>query len=72
MTKQSYRDLHFLYIKEGIIMGCRVGQISAYGSWASYPDVSTSIRKEAEELTSSYRSLICEYYAYNAENGADY
>ena len=52
--------------------GRRVGQISAYGSWTTFPSVSSSIRREAEDLTSSYRSQICEYYAYNAENGADY
>lgn len=52
--------------------GRRIGQISAYGSWTSTPDVSSSIRKEAEELTSMYSSTICEYYAYNAENGADF
>lgn len=52
--------------------GSRIGQISAYGVWTKTPDVSSSIRKEAEQLTSQYSSTICEYYAYNAEYGADY
>ncbi len=52
--------------------GRRIGQISAYGSWASTPDVSSSIRREAESLTSSYSSEIRSIYEYNRENGADY
>ena len=52
--------------------GRRIGQINVYGSWASSPDVSSSIRREAESLTSSYSSTISEYYAYNRENGSDY
>jgi hypothetical protein len=52
--------------------GRRIGQISAYGSWTRTPDVSSSIRKEAEELTSLYSSEIIDCYDYNRINGADY
>ncbi len=52
--------------------GRRIGQISAYGSWTSCPDVSSSIRKEAEELTDRYSSMIISTYDYNRENGSDY
>ena len=52
--------------------GRRIGQISPYGSWTSYPDVSSSIRKEAEALTSTYASDIVSCYEYNRENGSDY
>jgi len=52
--------------------GRRIGQISAYGSWTSRPDVSSSIRKEAEDLTSSYCSQIISTYEYNRSNGSDY
>ena len=50
--------------------GRRIGQISAYGSWSSTPDVSASIRREAEDLTSRYRSEIEDTYNWNRENGA--
>ena len=52
--------------------GSRIGQISASGSWASYPstDASSSIIKEAESLTRQYRSDIISGYCHNAENGA--
>ena len=50
----------------------RIGQISVYGTWASIPDVSASIRREAEELTSEYRSEIESAYNWNRENGAGY
>ncbi|MBP5674716.1 hypothetical protein J6W91_00085 [Candidatus Saccharibacteria bacterium] len=54
--------------------GRRIGQISYDGYWTTYPstDASSSIIKEAERLTSQYRSEIIEYYNYNKENGADY
>lgn len=52
--------------------GRRIGQISAWGQWASTPDVSTSVRKEAEELTARYSSEICESYEHNALYGSDY
>ena len=52
--------------------GRRIGQISVWGDWASTPDVSSAIRKEAEQLTSLYSSEISEYYRYNAEYGSDY
>ncbi len=54
--------------------GKRIGQISASGSWTSYPstDANSKIIKEAEQLTSQYRPTIIEYYNYNKENGADY
>ena len=52
--------------------GRRIGQISAYGDWTTYPDVSSSIRREAESLTSSYSSTIREYYEHNRQYGADY
>lgn len=50
--------------------GRRIGQISAFGEWTSYPDVSASIRKEAEALTRTYRSEIEDGYDYNRINGA--
>lgn len=52
--------------------GRRIGQISVYGSWASSPDVSSSVRKEAEDLTDEYAPEITEYYDYNRLYGADY
>ena len=52
--------------------GSRIGQISVYGTWTSTPSVSSSIRKEAESLTSSYCREIEDCYAYNRENGSDY
>lgn len=54
------------------LKGSRIGQIFTYGTWASNPSVSSSIRKEAESLTSSYRREIEDCYAYNRENGSDY
>ena len=52
--------------------GRRIGQISAYGTWTSRPAESSSIIREAEELTRSYSSTIIEYYDYNRVNGAGY
>ena len=52
--------------------GRRIGQISAYGDWTSRPDVSSSIRKEAEDLTSRYHSEIIAAYEHNRQNGSDY
>ena len=52
--------------------GRRIGQISAWGSWTSIPtDISSSVRKEAEDMTAAYSSEINEYYNYNRVNGAD-
>ena len=51
--------------------GRRIGQISTYGIWASYPAESSSIIREAEELTRQYSSIIEEYYAHNRLYGAD-
>ena len=51
--------------------GMRIGQISAYGSWTQYPSESSSIIREAEDLTRRYSSTISEYYNYNRTNGAD-
>ena len=48
----------------------RIGQIFTYGSWKETPDVSSSIRREAEELTSIWRSEIESTYNYNREHGA--
>lgn len=50
----------------------RISQISVYGDLAKIPDVSSSFREEAENLTALYSVLICEYYTYNAEYRADY
>lgn len=50
--------------------GRRIGQISTSGYWASVPSESSSIIREAEQLTRTYASTIEEVYRYNAENGA--
>ena len=52
--------------------GRRIGQIFTYGSWASTPDVSASIQREAEQLTSTYRYDIERAYNHNREHGAGY
>ena len=51
--------------------GVRIGQISTYGTWASYPRERSSIINEAELLTSQYSSTIEEYYDHNRMYGAD-
>ena len=52
--------------------GRRIGQIFTYGSWASTPDVSASIRNEAEELTRTWRDEIESAYNHTREHGAGY
>lgn len=52
--------------------GQRIGQIWVpSATWEDIPPVSSSIMKEAEELTRRYSSEITDTYLYNKENGAD-
>ncbi len=48
-----------------VCKGRRIGSINIYGIWASKPDVSRSIMKEAEDLTSTWASEISEAYENN-------
>ncbi len=51
--------------------GRRIGQISAWGEWTKTPDVSASIRKEAEQFTARFSSMICDYYDHNSRFGTE-
>ena len=50
----------------------RVGSISVYGSWIKEPNVDRRVKKEAEELTSRYASIIRDVYDHNRQYGSDY
>lgn len=49
--------------------GDRIGSITPNGIWKELPDISPTIREQAEKLTSIYEEVIYETYVFNKSAG---